>query len=79
MLNYLTAENCHVRYFKRTENLNKIRSYIETCSRGDWFVLYEMSKNLNGPFFIDFLTTLSRVMEQQKSNPEEGTTLLREI
>merc|ERR1712038_792956 len=47
------------RYFKRTENLNKIRSYIESCSRGDWFVLYQLSKNLNRPFFMDFLTQLS--------------------
>lgn len=29
------------------------------CKLGDWFVLYQMSKNLNRPFFMDFLTTLS--------------------
>ena len=34
-----------------------------------------MSKNLNRPFFMDFLTTLSRVIEQQKSNPESMANL----
>ena len=27
---------------------------------GDWFVLYQMSKNLNKRFFYDFLINLSR-------------------
>ena len=34
-----------------------------------------MSKNLNRPFFMDFLTTLSRVIEQQKSNPDSMANL----
>merc|ERR1712203_61483 len=29
------------------------------CKLGDWFVLYQLSKNLNRPFFMDFLTNLS--------------------
>ncbi len=48
------------RYFKRNENMVKIKSYVMTCSRGDWFVLYQLSKNLNRPFFMDFLVTLAR-------------------
>ena len=34
-----------------------------------------MSKNLNRPFFMDFLTTLARVIEQQKSNPDSMANL----
>jgi hypothetical protein len=58
------------RYFKRNENMAKIRAYIEECSRGDWFVLYQLSKNLNRPFFMDFLITLAKILEQEKNNPQ---------
>jgi len=47
------------RYFKRSAKVEKIESFILECKLGDWFVLYQMSKNLNRPFFMDFLTTLS--------------------
>lgn len=57
------------RYFKRNENSQKIKSYIHDCSRGDWFVLYQLSKNLNRAFFMDFLVTLSRIIEEEKKNP----------
>jgi len=39
--------------------MDKIKAYIDDCKLGDWFVLYQMSKNLNRPFFMDFLTMLS--------------------
>ncbi|XP_059095583.1 innexin inx2-like isoform X3 [Tigriopus californicus] len=57
------------RFFKRNEDMDKIRSYICNCSRGDWFVLYQLSKNLNRPFFMDFLSKLTRMMEMEKKNP----------
>ena len=47
------------RYFKRSHKIVKIENYLNNCSLGDWFVLYQLSKNLNRPFFMDFLTTLS--------------------
>lgn len=47
--------------------MNKIRAYIGECSRGDWFVLYQLSKNLNRPFFMDFLSTLARLSEAEKA------------
>ena len=47
------------RYFKRSTKMDKIRAFIDECKLGDWFVLYQMSKNLNRPFFMDFLTQLS--------------------
>jgi len=48
------------RYFKRDEKSHNIRTYVYKCSRGDWFVLYQLSKNLNRPFFMDFLKELTR-------------------
>ena len=57
------------RYFKRNENIDKVKQYIYVCSRGDWFVLYQLSKNLNRPFFMDFLVTLCR---QVDPDPEKG-------
>jgi len=47
------------RYFKRSTKMDKIRAFIDDCKLGDWFVLYQMSKNLNRSFFMDFLTQLS--------------------
>lgn len=51
------------RYFKRNANMDKVRTYICQCSRGDWFVLYQLSKNLNRPFFMEFLIELSRTLD----------------
>ena len=47
------------RYFKKSSKLEYIRTYILECKLGDWFVMYQLSKNLNRPFFIDFLTAIS--------------------
>jgi len=47
------------RYFKRSKKLEKIETFVRGCKLGDWFVLYQLSKNLNRPFFMDFLTRLS--------------------
>merc|ERR1712107_31758 len=47
------------RYFKRSKKIRKIETFISSCKLGDWFVLYQLSKNLNRPFFMDFLENLS--------------------
>ena len=57
------------RYFKHNENALKVKAYIELCSRGDWFVLYQLSKNLNRPFFMDFLVTLSKTGKTKFYDP----------
>ena len=44
------SKNKHVRH---------IQHYVATCSIGDWFVLYQMSKNMNKRFFSEFLALLS--------------------
>ena len=63
--NYIVSRNnffpfLSFRYFKHNENAMKVKGYINLCSRGDWFVLYQLSKNLNRPFFMDFLVTLAK-------------------
>ena len=30
----------------------------QSCKLGDWFVLYQLSKNMNKPFFMEFLSKL---------------------
>ena len=48
-----------LRYVKKCTKRDLIQNYIKSIPRGDWFVLYQLSKNLYRPFFMDFLTTLS--------------------
>ena len=42
-----------------------VKTYItKKCSIGDWFVLYQMSRNMNHRFFAEFLALLAkRAME----------------
>jgi len=47
------------RYFRKSKRISKIETFIRQSKLGDWFVLYQLSKNLNRPFFVDFLTHLS--------------------
>lgn len=53
------------RYFKKDENLTRIKQYLSECSVGDWFVLYQMSKNMNKRLFFVFLSNLSKVSRKQ--------------
>lgn len=60
------------RYVKRCTKKDLIQAYIRSIPRGDWFVLYQLSKNLYRPFFMDFLCTLSTMHDETKDNPELG-------
>ena len=62
------------RYFKRSHKITKIENYLNNCKLGDWFVLYQLSKNLNRPFFMDFLTHLSIRFAHGHVCDEEGDT-----
>ena len=60
------------RYFKRpTTKMAKIKSYLCQCTLGDWFVLYQLSKNLNRPFFFDFLSELSMKYDKEYYDEED--------
>merc|ERR1712113_540320 len=63
------------RYFKTSHNTIKIENYINNCSLGDWFVLYQLSKNLDKLFFMDFLTLLS-TKNEAGDEESDGENLL---
>jgi len=71
------------RYFKRSAKIVKIEHFISQCKLGDWFVLYQLSKNLNRPFFMDFITHLSvrfahgHVCDEE--DPDEDGPLLEQM
>ena len=50
------------RYFKMNSEIAHVEQYVLHCSIGDWFVLYQMSRNLNRRFFADFLIALSKTV-----------------
>ena len=49
------------RYFHAHGHMRHVEHYIKKCSYGDWFVLYQMSRNMNRRFFAEFLTLLRYV------------------
>jgi len=70
------------RYFKRSQNLDMIQEYIKNIKIGDWFVLYQMSKNLNRGFFYQFLSFGQRTpMQRQQTSTfgkhHDGNWLIR--
>ncbi len=62
------------RYFQKNSHIKHIQHYIKHCSIGDWFVLYQMSKNLNGRYFAEFLALLAMTVDpdpdQEPDHPE---------
>ncbi len=59
------------KYFKKNAHMKHINRYIHRCSIGDWFVLYQMSKNLNSRFFAEFLALLAMTVDPDPSMAEE--------
>ena len=60
------------RFFKNNAHVKHIQHYIYHCSIGDWFVLYQMSKNLNKRFFAEFLALLAMTVDPDPNiEPEE--------
>ena len=51
--------------------MDSLENYIRTVKIGDWFVLYQMSKNLNRRFFYDFLLALAQEYEKNPAVIEE--------
>ena len=47
------------KYFENNAHIKRIKHYLTNCSIGDWYVLYQMSKNLNQRFFAEYLTVLA--------------------
>ena len=60
------------KYFRRNAHIKHIKHYILNCSIGDWFVLYQMSKNLNKRYFAEFLSILAMTVDPDPNIvPEE--------
>merc|ERR1711899_498661 len=67
------------RYFKNNAHIKRIKHYLTNCSIGDWFVLYQMSKNLNQRFFAEYITVLSMTIDPDPNiEPEEPELYLNE-
>lgn len=61
-----------LKYFRRNAHMKHIQHFIIHCSIGDWFVLYQMSKNLNQRFFAEFLALLAMTVDPDPNiEPEE--------
>ena len=57
-LNY-SSEKLHVRH-KYDEDITKCLEYVlSKCQVGDWFVLYQLSKNCNPYFYSEFIRELA--------------------
>ena len=48
------------------EERQKLTIFVENISHGDWFVLYQMSKNLDHKFFVDFVVRLSTKLNAKR-------------
>ena len=52
-------------HFKQRPSIDQInvKIYIRNCSIGNWFVLYQMGKNMNKVMFVDFLVKLANTVD----------------
>jgi hypothetical protein len=53
------------RFLHHTEYVT-MKCYFYRCSFGDWFVLYQMSRNMNRRFFSEFISVLSRRVDPRR-------------
>ena len=55
-----------------------IQEYIKNIKIGDWFVLYQMSKNLNRGFFYQFLIALAKEHQCNANRPRHLENIMIE-
>jgi len=56
---YFLMKMMMFKYLTNNKHTKHIQHYIKNCSIGDWFVLYQMNKNMNKRFFAEFIALLS--------------------
>ncbi|XP_040576862.1 innexin inx2-like [Lepeophtheirus salmonis] len=64
------------RYFKNNKNSEKIEDFISKCPIGDWFILYQLSKNINRKFFMDFLQSVVRKVDPEQMRDDTGDNIM---
>ena len=69
-----------LRYLKTSPKKAQIEGFVRSRPLGDFFVLYQLGKNLNRCFFVEFVTRLSDLEEREgasvKEDGDEGDTIL---
>ncbi len=67
LLCFSLAPRIH-KYLRSKARVRFVERFVVSCSIGDWFVLYQMSRNMNQRFFVDFLIAL---IEQERPQPDQ--------
>ena len=69
---------CEPRYLRTSPKKAQIEAFIRSRPLGDFFVLYQLGKNLNRYFFVEFVTRLSDLEEREgaKGDEDEGDTII---
>ena len=66
--------------FDASPDGDNVKDFIRGSAIGDWFVLYQMSKNLNRSFFMDFLGQVSlRFVDEVVESDEDNDTGRRKV
>ncbi|CAB4055093.1 inx [Lepeophtheirus salmonis] len=58
------------------KNSEKIEDFISKCPIGDWFILYQLSKNINRKFFMDFLQSVVRKVDPEQMRDDTGDNIM---
>jgi len=68
------------RYLRTSEKKEQIEDFIRSRPLGDFFVLYQLGKNLNRYFFVEFVTRLSDLEEREgalgRDDKDGGDTII---
>jgi len=67
-------------YISNNKHITHIEKYVKNCSIGDWFVLYQMNKNMNKRFFAEFVALLSMKVNpepEEDDDPEISASVLK--
>ena len=62
-IRYFLLKSQMDRHFKNNAHMNRIKYFLLNCSIGNWYVLYQMSKNINPRLFCEFMTVLAETIE----------------
>ena len=64
----------HTGNITKAETRDSIREIVSKCHLGDWFVLYQLSRNVNMYFFRSFIKELGKPHMLDRRNDSERLT-----